>query len=94
MHQLVEPITTRSAEQGMAELYATIENPLVRVLARMEHAGIAVDIAELRQLHERLTPRSQRLGVELQASSGATTQHQLADPAARDPVRRARPGAA
>ena len=50
MHQLVEPITTQLGEQGMADLYATIENPLVRVLARMEHAGIAVDVADLREL--------------------------------------------
>ena len=34
--------------QGMAELYDTIENPLVRVLAKMEHVGIGVDVDELR----------------------------------------------
>ena len=74
----------------MAELYRTIENPLVRVLARMEHAGIAVDVAELRQLNERLTadvaaPRRRAEG----GRRARRPQHQLADPAARDPLRRA-----
>ena len=50
----------------MAELYATIENPLVGVLAKMEHAGIAVDVAELRELNDRLTAEVERLGAELQ----------------------------
>lgn len=52
-------------KQGMAHLYATIENPLVGVLARMEHAGIAVDVDELRQLNQRLTTEVERLGAEL-----------------------------
>ena len=54
----------------MADLYATIENPLVRVLARMEHAGIAVDLAELRRLHERLTAEAVRLQAELKVVVG------------------------
>ena len=54
----------------MAELYATIENPLVRVLARMEHVGVAVDVGELRELHARLTAEVQRLGVELKEVVG------------------------
>ncbi|MBA3287528.1 MAG: DNA polymerase I [Acidimicrobiia bacterium] len=61
VHQLIEPITAHLADQGMADLYATIENPLVRVLARMEHAGIAVDVADLRALYERLTADVHRL---------------------------------
>jgi DNA polymerase-1 len=57
-------------KQGMAQLYATIENPLVGVLAEMEHIGIAVDIAELRRLNERLTADSERLAAELQRVVG------------------------
>ena len=70
MHHLVEPLLSRLDEQGMAELYRTIENPLVRVLARMEHAGIAVDVAELRQLNDRLTADVVRLGAELKQVVG------------------------
>ena len=70
VHQLVEPIMTQLTSDGMAELYATIENPLVRVLARMEHAGVAVDIENLRELHARLTTEVQRLGAELKEVVG------------------------
>ena len=54
-------------KQGMVDLYRTIENPLVGVLAKMEHVGIAVDIAELRRLNDRLTSEVERLGAELRA---------------------------
>jgi DNA polymerase-1 len=47
--------------QGMAKLYAEIENPLVRVLARMEDEGIAVDRHELETLNTRLTAETRRL---------------------------------
>lgn len=56
--------------QGMNELYRTIENPLVEVLAKMEHVGIAVDVAELTALNQRLTSEVERLGAELQAVVG------------------------
>ncbi|HEY0518917.1 MAG TPA: DNA polymerase I, partial [Ilumatobacteraceae bacterium] len=57
-------------KQGMAELYATIENPLVIVLAEMEHVGIAVDMTELRRLNQHLTFESERLAAELQRVVG------------------------
>jgi DNA polymerase-1 len=67
---LAEPIRASLEAQGMAELYRTIENPLVVVLARMEHVGIAVDRGELETLWKRLTTEVQRLGVELRELSG------------------------
>ena len=70
VHHLVEPLMSRLDQQGMAELYRTIESPLVRVLARMEDAGIAVDVAELRRLNERLTADVVRLGAELKQVVG------------------------
>ena len=57
-------------KQGMADLYASIENPLVGVLAKMEHVGIAVDVAELTQLNARLTADVERLGTVLQEVVG------------------------
>ena len=54
----------------MAELYATIENPLVGVLAEMEHVGIAVDMTELKRLNQHLTSESERLAAELQRVVG------------------------
>ncbi len=70
VHQLAEPITAEMATQGMTDLYCSIENPLVRVLARMEHAGIAVDVADLRELYTRLTNEVHQLGVELKQIVG------------------------
>ena len=49
-----------------------MENPLVVVLARMEHAGIAVDAQELRALNA-ADDECERLGAELRVSSAATT---------------------
>jgi len=56
--------------QGMARLYAEIENPLVRVLARMEHVGVLVDMDELRALNDRLTGEVKRLTEELHRVAG------------------------
>ena len=67
---LVDPITSNLAEQGMVELYEAIENPLVVVLARMEHVGIAVDRAHLEQLYQKLTADVARLGADLRTISG------------------------
>ncbi|MDO8389964.1 MAG: DNA polymerase I [Actinomycetota bacterium] len=56
--------------QGMAELYTSIENPLVGVLAKMEHVGIAVDVTELQRLNDKLTTDVERLGLELVRVAG------------------------
>ena len=56
--------------QGMAALYTEIENPLVRVLARMEDVGIAVDRGELESLNTRLTAECVRLAAQLREVVG------------------------
>ncbi len=43
------------SDQGLRQLYDTVERPLVRVLARMEETGVAVDVEYLRDLNGRLT---------------------------------------
>jgi DNA polymerase-1 len=65
VHHLSQAIEAALQHQGMAELYTTIENPLVVVLAKMEHVGIAVDVDELRRLNDYLTGEVERLGAEL-----------------------------
>jgi DNA polymerase I len=62
---LAAPLTAALQAQGMEALYSEVENPLVRVLARMEHVGIAVDAGALRELNTRLTAEVQRLTEEL-----------------------------
>ena len=70
VHHLVEPIRASLQAQGMAELYATIENPLVMVLAKMEHVGVAVDIAELQGLNQKLSDEVESLVEELRRVAG------------------------
>ena len=55
---------------GMLTLYQEMENPLVRVLARMEHLGIAVDVVQLKSIAARLTAEVGELSLALQAVVG------------------------
>ena len=70
VHHIAEPIDASMRVQGMADLYHTIENPLVRVLARMEHVGVGVDTATLRSINQRLTAEVDTLGAELRRVAG------------------------
>ena len=68
--RLADAVQAAVSVQGMGELYATIENPLVHILAKMEHVGIAVDVAELRLLSARLSSETQRLAGVIQEVVG------------------------
>ena len=70
VHALAEPIVASMEAQGMAELYRTIENPLVLVLAKMEHVGIGVDVDELRALGRRLSDEVTTLQAQLREVAG------------------------
>ena len=52
--RLVTPITNALDAQGLRSLHDDIEVPLVRVLARMETAGVGVDATELKHLNDTL----------------------------------------
>ena len=68
--RLVEPLTDALEHQGLAKLNAEIELPLVRVLARMEHVGVGVDIVELQGIADRLAASCDRLRGEIYAAAG------------------------
>jgi DNA polymerase I len=70
VHHLAAPIGASLTAHGVVELYEHIENPLVRVLAKMEHVGIAVDETALRAISERLRDEVQRLVAELRRVAG------------------------
>jgi DNA polymerase-1 len=70
VHHIAEPIEASLAAQGMSDLYHSIENPLVRVLAKMEHVGIGVDAQTLRDINARLTAEVDALGAELRRVAG------------------------
>ena len=56
--------------RGQRSLYEEVENPLVPVLARMEHVGVGVDVGELRRLRDELTAECRRLQQEVWAVAG------------------------
>ncbi len=68
--RLAPAIETALDHQGMRRLYDTVENPLVRVLARMEDVGVDVDVAELQGLRDELTRECDRLMKEVWAAAG------------------------
>jgi DNA polymerase-1 len=70
VHHLAGPITERLNSAGVADLYASMENPLVRVLARMEHLGVAVDVDVLREINTELTTEVNQLAAHLREIAG------------------------
>jgi DNA polymerase-1 len=68
--RLAPAVTDALVKQGLRDLYDQIERPLVRVLARMEIAGVGVDAAELQALNERLATEATMLEARIQAEAG------------------------
>ena len=62
----------------LRKLYADIELPLARVLARMERTGIRIDRDELKRLSALMETEIARLTAEIHALAGQAVQHQLA----------------
>jgi DNA polymerase-1 len=67
---LVGPLRSRLEVEGLVSLHDEVEAPLVRVLARMEVAGIRVDTAELRRIADELASDTQALMAEVQRLAG------------------------
>ena len=65
--ELLRPVVI---ERGLGKLYAEIELPLARVLARMERAGVRIDGAELGRLSELMERDIARLTGEIHALAG------------------------
>ncbi|HLM28845.1 MAG TPA: DNA polymerase I, partial [Acidimicrobiales bacterium] len=68
--RLAEPLSQALDRQALRALNDEIEVPLVRVLARMEHAGVGVDAGELRALRDRLTSEVDRLRQQVYDDAG------------------------
>jgi len=67
---LVAPMRARLDAEGLLRLHDEVELPLVRVLARMEVAGIRVDTVELRRIADELATDSRRLEEDIQRLAG------------------------
>jgi DNA polymerase-1 len=57
--------------RGLRPLYDDVERPLVRVLARMEKAGVRVDVELLRRIYDGLVAEGRRLEEEIQECCGS-----------------------
>ena len=67
---LSEPLSASLEAQGLTALNEQIEVPLVRVLARMEHLGIGVDVAVLQELNNSLTQVADAERAAIQEAAG------------------------
>jgi len=67
VEHLSGPLVEAVEASGAAALHRDVEVPLVRVLAHMEHIGIAVDRAVLAAIGRDLTARVEELAAELRA---------------------------
>jgi DNA polymerase-1 len=61
VQRLIEPMRAALDAQGLRSLYDDVENPLVRVLAKMEEIGVGVDVGELTALRDHLARECDRL---------------------------------
>ncbi|MBT8215342.1 MAG: DNA polymerase I [Acidimicrobiia bacterium] len=68
--RLVEPLSAQVEARGATRLLTNIELPLVRVLARMEQAGIEVDVGYLEELGESLRDRLSALEGKIHDAAG------------------------
>ncbi len=68
---LYESLKTRLNELGEMELYQTIEEPLIFVLARMEKRGIGIDIPFLQDLRRRIDKKLTDLADECYRIAGS-----------------------
>jgi DNA polymerase-1 len=68
--RLAPVVTDALVAQGLRDLYDSVERPLVRVLARMEAVGVAVDVPYLKALNERLATEAVELEQRIQDEAG------------------------
>lgn len=66
----VAPMAEVLEGQGLASLNEDIEVPLVRVLAKMEHLGVGVDVPVLTELRDGLVAECERLRAEVIDAAG------------------------
>lgn len=67
LHEVFKP---RLKEWGQERVFYEIESPLLPVLARMEHEGVAVDVQVLSKLSESLAEESAAIEAQIESSVG------------------------
>ena len=69
---LCSSLRVQLSEMGNSSLYGDIENPLIRVLAKMEFCGIGVDRSVLQGIRDRLTEETHNITQHLYEVAGKT----------------------
>jgi DNA polymerase I len=69
---VVAPLREALETSGLTQLHDDVERPLVRVLARMELAGIGVDAVELRRITDEFVAECGRLEALIHEQAGET----------------------
>lgn len=70
LYEVLDPIRARIREEGMEELYETMEMPLVFTLFSMEQAGVQVEAEELKIYGDALAVRIGELEKEIYQEAG------------------------
>jgi DNA polymerase-1 len=70
VHRLAVALEDGMAARELTDLYRRVERPLVRVLARMEEAGVRVDLEFLQELSVELTKECGELETRIHAAAG------------------------
>ncbi|WP_165075701.1 DNA polymerase I [Paludisphaera rhizosphaerae] len=68
--RIFEILAPRVHEEGLWDLYADLERPLISILARMEEIGVKVDVAQLRQLSTEFASRLAEMEEEIHRLAG------------------------
>jgi len=68
--RVAPPMRESMDELGLADLNTDIEVPLIRVLAKMEHLGVGVDVKVLTEIRDGLTEECDRLRAEVIEAAG------------------------
>lgn len=68
--RLADALAEALASRELVDLYERVERPLVRVLARMEDAGVRIDVGYLESLGRELGDRCRRLEAQIHAHAG------------------------
>jgi len=68
--QLASKLRPQLPPMGAEQVFYEIESPLLPVLTRMEHAGVKVDVAVLREIGQTLEKRAGDLHQSIQESAG------------------------
>ncbi|HSP66585.1 MAG TPA: DNA polymerase I, partial [Bryobacteraceae bacterium] len=69
---LYQRLRPQVESQNLAEVYETIDLPLIRVLARMEEIGVRIDPQQLQHMSARMEEEIARLSGEIFAIAGKT----------------------